>query len=205
MRALADAAPATRVSVRSRSSAVFRRRLLVSLGALLGVVLLVAGLGAPLYVFPPVAAVPERADAVFILGPARGERFELARQLIDDGVTDRMVVSVPTDVLESPRETGRYRNCNLPGGDVTCVDAEPSTTRGEAQLLAALASEQGWDSVIVITRTPHIARTRVLFDRCFDGAIAVIDSKEPITLAGWAREYAYQSAAFAKVLITTDC
>jgi uncharacterized SAM-binding protein YcdF (DUF218 family) len=184
---------------------VLRRRLAIAVGALIGIVVLVAGLGAPLYVVPPVAAVPERADAVFILGPARAERFELARQLIDDGVTDRMIVSVPADVLESPRESGRYRNCNLPGGDVVCVDAEPSTTRGEAQLLAALAGEQGWDSVIVITRTPHIARTRVLFERCFDGAIAVIDSGEPITLAGWAREYAYQSAAFAKVLTTTEC
>ncbi|GAA1510479.1 uncharacterized SAM-binding protein YcdF (DUF218 family) [Agromyces terreus] len=199
------AAPTTRVSARARPDPVRRRRFLIALGAVLAAILLVAGLGAPIYVFPPQAAVPERADAVFILGPARAERFELARQLIDDGVTDRMVVSVPADVLESPRETGRYRNCNIPGGDVTCVDAEPSTTRGEAQLLAALADEQGWNSVIVITRTPHIIRTRVLFDRCFDGDLAVLDSREPITLAGWMREYAYQTAAFAKVLTTTDC
>ncbi|WP_170297028.1 YdcF family protein [Agromyces salentinus] len=193
------------MSVRATGNPVIRRRLLIALVSLLGAAALVAGIGAPVYVFPPVAAVPERADAVFILGPARAERFELARQLIDDGVVDRMVVSVPADVLESPRETGRYRNCNLPGGDVTCVDAEPSTTRGEARMLASLAAEQGWERVIVITRTPHIVRTRVLFDRCFDGDLAVIDSREPITLAGWAREYAYQTAAFAKVLTTTEC
>lgn len=168
--------------------------------------LAVIAVGAPFYVFPRVDAVPERADVVFVIGPPTEERVDLARQLLDAGVSDTMLISVPRAVFEpGSRESEKFRACNQPGGDVVCISPIPFTTRGEAEALAELAAERDWTSAIVITRTPHITRARVLVERCFDGELAMLDAHETLDVGDWAYQYAYQTAAFVKVVMTPEC
>jgi uncharacterized SAM-binding protein YcdF (DUF218 family) len=58
---------------------------------------------------------------------------------------------------------------------VRCFRPDPYSTRGEARW----AARQGWDSLVVVTSTYHVRRTRELFERCFDGDLAVREADTP--------------------------
>ena len=47
-----------------------------------------------------------------------------------------------------------------------CEVPSPSSTRGEARLIAGLAAERGWKTVVVVTSRYHLYRARVLIRRC---------------------------------------
>ena len=176
----------------------------LGVGALAALVLAV-GAGIPLYVLPPVDPVPEHADAVLVLGPPTRARTELGRDLVEAGVADTLVISVwASDLAAAPGENDVVA-CDEPDMDVICFTADPGTTQGEARTLAADARADHWDSVVVITQTPHIARARLLLGRCFDGELSMVSSGEPYTLGDWAYEYVYQTGAFAKALVAQDC
>lgn len=176
----------------------------ITVGALVVAFILV---GLPLYVFPTVDAVPAQADVVYVIGPPTPARIALARELIETGAADEMLISMPGDALaEGTPSRGRFSACNLPGGDVLCRAPDPATTQGEARLLAETAQEQGWDSAIVITMTPHVSRARMIIDRCFDGELTMrAVSDQPSGLGSWVHQYLYQSAAFVKALAAPGC
>jgi hypothetical protein len=153
--------------------------------------LLVLG-GLPLYVFPPAGAVPH-SDVVLVLGPPMQERLDLAEQLRDEGLADRIVISVQASGGQTAPDIAL---CEASG--VTCVVADPSTTRGEVKLML----EQGAaPSVIVVTSTPHVARTRYLFAKCYPGEVTVVPAERPSSLAEWTSQYVYQSFAFVKAAL----
>ena len=56
-------------------------------------------------------------------------------------------------------------------------------------------------SVIVVTSTPHVARTRYIFAKCYPGEFTVVAAEQPDTLAEWAHAVRYQSIAFGKALV----
>ena len=98
----------------------------VSIGVLVVAFVLV---GLPLYVFPAVDAVPAQADVVYVIGPPTPARIALARELIETGAADEMLISVPGDALaEGTPSRGRFSACNLPGGDVLCRAPDPATS-----------------------------------------------------------------------------
>ncbi|MFC9918987.1 ElyC/SanA/YdcF family protein [Agromyces binzhouensis] len=180
--------------------------MIAAVGAAAALVLLGGVIGAPVYVAPEVDPTPAHADVVYVLGPPTAARVELARALLDAGVGDTMLLSVPGGALRpGTRDHEKFRACNHPGGDVVCISPVPFTTGGEARALAELAEERRWTSAIVITRTSHVARARLLVERCFGGELAVIDAHEPLGFGGWAYQYVYQTAAFAKAFVTPDC
>ena len=41
------------------------------------------------------------------------------------------------------------------------------------------AKRRGWDSVVVVTSTYHVRRTRMVMRRCYDGALAVEGAEPP--------------------------
>lgn len=154
----------------------------------LGGLWLIVLAGLPLYVFPAVDDVAP-SDVALVLGPPMQERLALAAQLRDDGVVQRIVVSV--------QPSGGQTADDIPMCDeasVTCVVADPYSTRGETQLVDA------GESAIVITSTPHVTRARYLFDKCHAGGVAVVAAGGPETFSAWASQYAYQSAAFVKAI-----
>ena len=157
---------------------------------------LIAGLwlfvliGLPLYVFPPVDEVPQ-SEAVFVLGPPSDARLALAERLRDEGLAERIVISVQPERGQTADDIAL---CREPG--VTCEVADPFTTRGEVLMM----TEQASPSVIVITTMPHVARTRYLFGKCYPGYFSVVAADQPATIAQWAWQYAYQSLAFVKAV-----
>jgi hypothetical protein len=156
----------------------------------------------PIYVFPGVDD-PKDVDAVFVIGPPTFDRIRLARELIDAGHTDTLVVSVA-----DPYSDGSYvqKICDRDQADrVICLRPDPYTTQGEARALRDLAEANGWGSATVITATPHVTRSRLIFERCFTGELSLVASGGPRDLLGWVDQYVYQSGAFIKAWIHQEC
>ena len=176
----------------------------IAVVALVALVALVA-VGVPVYVLPATDDVPAHVDAVLVLGPATRTRTELGRSLVEEGVADTLLISVWQSELEAGPEESDVVACDEPDMVVVCFTAVPGTTRGEARSLRDYAESNGWDSVVVITQTPHITRARILMERCWGGQVVMVSSGEPSTLGAWAYEYVYQTGAFAKVLVEQSC
>lgn len=163
--------------------------------------------GLPLYVFPQ-RDEPRRVDAVIVLGPPlsidrENPRFVVGERLVEAGHAEVLVVSVDSFGIDSAEniapchESRPYR--------VICATPEPFTTEGEAILTAELAAAHGWESVLVVTSTYHVARARFLFERCFAGEVLVADDGLEIDALQWVNQYLYQSAAFVKALLLPGC
>ncbi|BDZ62056.1 hypothetical protein Lsed01_01988 [Demequina sediminis] len=160
--------------------------------------------GVPLYVMPA-RDEPRAVDAVYVIGPPTDTRMELAQSLVAEGMASTLVVSLS----EEPEDRARYplavAACESADPAVVCAMPEPFTTRGEARWLRDLADSHAWESAAVITVTPHITRTRVIMERCWDGDVAYLDSGERLAPHYWAYHYAYQSGAFLKVALEDGC
>ena len=116
-----------------------------------------------------------KADAVMVLAGEK-RRLLTALELVERGVAPVLVISDGFD----PRWTRANRLCRF--GDperIVCAPPDPYSTRGEARLVARLARERGWDSLIVVTSRFHLFRARTLFERCFDGRLDLVGSPNP--------------------------
>ena len=157
--------------------------------------LVIAGL--PVYAFPPVDT-PRQADVAYVIGPPTRERVALAEQLKTDGLVGGVLISVPATGEQSASELSA---CSHAG--VVCATPDPMTTKGEVALLAAYARSHPADRVTVITFTPHVARTRFIFDRCSPAQVQTVAAATQLDPLEWAYQYAYQTAAFAKAAVTS--
>lgn len=169
----------------------------ISVGSALALAGLVAVAGLPLYVFPPAAAVSD-ADLIYVIGPPTAARVALAEELAEQGVASDFLVSVSAQ--------GRYNTasavdlCDLP--EAVCDTPDPFTTKGEARMLRDYAAAHETGSTVVITFTPHVARTRYIFEKCYDGEVTVVGVDQRMNLGDWVYQYAYQSAAFVRAWLT---
>ena len=154
--------------------------------------------GLPAYVFP-LQDDPAGADVVFVIGPPDARRVALAEQLLTAGATEALV-SVPGPDQGPPdlTDTG-LAFCRESA--VTCRTPVPFTTAGEALMLGDSAPPDG-AKVVVVTFTPHVSRTRYIFEKCYPGAVSVVGVDQNLSLGDWIYQYAYQSAAFVKAWLT---
>lgn len=128
----------------------------------------------------PVTSEPATADAVFVLSGDHGERLPIAMRLIDRGVVPTLVfVGTPDRAIEDQLCAGL---ADEQGFEAICLRPDPDNTRAEARAAARLAWDRGWRSVVVVTSTHHVTRSRLLFGRCFDGRVAVLGGSPPY---GW--------------------
>lgn len=115
---------------------------------------------------------PGTADAIYVLGGGGG-RVEHALDLLRSGVSLHIVFSsawVDEQNVWSARPCNNKPTPDIPDGTVfECIEADPATTRGEAQLLAELAEERSWDTVVIVASTDQVTRARRLMERCWDG------------------------------------
>lgn len=109
------------------------------MGCILGIALI------PIwFLFPPKDQI-EHTDAVLVLAGASDGRHELATQIVNDGFSDKFVVSNPEGEIEKVG-TAYCRGALQPESaeEVWCMEPAPSTTTGEVLTIDELASEQGW-------------------------------------------------------------
>jgi len=113
------------------------------------------------------------ADAIVVLA---GSKFRLpvALELLERGVATNLVISDGLD----PRSPSANRLCRE-RALVLCPRPDPYSTTGEARLVAKLARERGWDSIVVVSSRFHLYRARLLFERCFGGRLAFVGAPSP--------------------------
>ncbi len=134
------------------------------------------------YFVRPTTDRPQSADAIVLFAGGRGERLEVALELLEDGVARHLVLP----------------NGNLPNWDdanqlcdgewdfeVHCFAPDPDNTWGEASGVGELAVENGWDRLVGVTSTYHVHRVRLLLGRCFDGSIDMVAAPPDLTAYEW--------------------
>ncbi len=164
---------------------------------LLSVVVVVAGF--PVFVQPRVDT-PRAADAILVVGGDAPEaRYLYGLELAHRGWAPHLVLSNPGGQVD--------QYCAEAGSDFTveCFQPDPPTTRGEARELGRLAAERGWQTVMVVTYTPHVSRARYLMERCFDGEVVMVGVPVDLSVPYWAWMYAYQGAGFVKAFVQRGC
>jgi uncharacterized SAM-binding protein YcdF (DUF218 family) len=132
-----------------------------------------------LYDDDPVA----KADAIVVLAGSK-HRLPVGLRLFERGVAPVLVVSDGLD----PRSPRTVRLCRQ-RTDVLCPRPDPYSTRGEARLVARLARERGWKSIVVVSSRFHLFRARILFERCYGGELAFVGAPS----AWWQRPLAVAS------------
>lgn len=137
-------------------------RLLV---ALLAFALVVVITGVVLFIRPP-EGDPQGVDAIAVPAGGTGERLRAASALMDEGAAPVLVLSHGPSTL--CRADASY--------EVICFVPEPGNTRGEAQEIGRLASENGWERISVVTSTHHVTRSRVLVGQCVEGDVEMVDA-----------------------------
>lgn len=155
-----------------------------------------------MFVFPP-PGDPSDASLVYVIGPPQQERLDLARTLRGADRHVPLLISVSDSRIGrgEPRfDAAALSVCRQHG--VTCRSPEPFTTAGEAKMLTAYAAKHTVGKTVVITFTPHVARTRYIFAKCSAGDVTVVGVDTDMTLFDWAFQYAYQTAAFVKAWLT---
>jgi len=152
-------------------------------------------------VLAPVQDAPEQADAIVVLG-GLGSRAVLdeATRLAEAGYADRVVVS---DAFGGDRRPSRL--CRTRPELYECVEPRPATTAGEARLVQRLASERGWTSLLVVTRTYHVTRARLILGQCVDAELRVLGAESDLTFGDGAYQILYQSSAAVRALIDPAC
>lgn len=102
---------------------------------------------------------PVRADAVVMLAGADDGRHRYARDLVDAGYADTLLVSNPSGNDEPvARELCSGDLRPDPPAEVVCFSPEPRTTWGEARAVARIAELRGWSRLVVVTNRPHALR-----------------------------------------------
>ncbi|MHB8468474.1 MAG: YdcF family protein [Gaiellaceae bacterium] len=141
---------------------------------MLALALLAAWLVACVFVFvrPRIDPVPGRADAVVVLSGSR-RRLPPALALIRRGVAPVLALSSVSHEQKWAYVHELCRSGRYAGARVLCFEAKPYSTRGEAETVARIAAARGWTSIVVVTSTFHVSRARLLFRRCYHGALAL--------------------------------
>ena len=114
---------------------------------------------------------PSRASAIVVLAGSKKPRLSEGLRLMRAGVA-------PVLAISDGRDPGWPEANRLCDGEasfrVICFDAEPFSTRGEAETVTRLAAENGWRSLVVVTSAYHVTRARLLFERCFLGPVQFV-------------------------------
>lgn len=139
----------------------------------------------------PSQGMPSKVSAIVMLAGS-GARLPVALQLAYQHRAPVLVVSQGNDGYGSPCPP------RPPGVQLICFAPIPPTTRGEAEYFGRLAQKYHWTSVVVVTSRPQAFRARMLFERCFAGA--VYSATGPLPMLSWPYGIAYEWGALAKAV-----
>lgn len=145
-----------------------------------------------------------KVDAIIVLGGEHDGREQYGIRLAQEGWSKTVVLSNPYDHDRTMRELCDTRVDDI---TVTCEAPVPSTTRGEAIFTERLAKQNGWSSVIVISWSYHLTRSRYIFRNCFSGETVVraVPRAYDYGPADWELIYLYQFLGTAKAVVQGGC
>lgn len=151
------------------------------------------------FVWPPAqTGAPAHADAVVMLSGDH-RRLPRAEALVRNGVAPVLALSSVAKsadwvAAEQLCRSGRYASAR-----VLCFEANPYSTRGEAETVTRIAHAHGWHSLVVVSSTYHLTRASLLFHRCYDGTLQFVGADSP----WWQRplDWASETAKLAVQLV----
>jgi uncharacterized SAM-binding protein YcdF (DUF218 family) len=165
------------------------RRIVIGSGLLLGAATFVFAGRLIVRVDPPV-----RADAIYVLGGSRVDRWLEAVELYKAGHAPLIILSpggqepghrmlaargihVPTEV-----QIGRdvmVGQLGVPAAAVEVLPGSVDNTAHEAEAIAARARAQGWHRIIIITSRPSTRRAGYAFERVLGDGVEVVVRDAP--------------------------
>jgi uncharacterized SAM-binding protein YcdF (DUF218 family) len=110
------------------------------------------------------------ADAIVSLDGDRPRRLRKAVELAASGAAASLVIVRGEDVAPE-----LFTARSLPFNVVSVVP-EPSTTRGEARVVARLAEQRGWQRLLVVTSAYHVPRARLIFRRALACELVLVSA-----------------------------
>lgn len=146
----------------------------------------------------PVIDKPARADAIVTLSGDRGARLPRALDLLRAGFAPLLVIDGLPD-LDEAKQLCRHS----PDFEVVCLHPAPDNTRTEAEAVGRLARDRSWSKVIVVTDKVHVARARLLFERCVKGSVVVVPAVIPPAVRPTWRAIAHEWLGIADALIVS--
>lgn len=178
-----------------------RRLLLISLAGLM-VAIFFAVITARMFVWPPTDEVGT-VDAVVIFAGGRGERLQLAEKLMDQGVAPVLVI--PNGLVPGWQQGSRACTEDRPY-QVRCLWPDPDTTRGEARVIAALAEENSWETLLAVTSSYQLSRAGWLLSRCFEGEVLTTRAQPELGPLEWAERIGHEWLAWSRAAtVERDC
>jgi uncharacterized SAM-binding protein YcdF (DUF218 family) len=198
--------PAQRPALRGGVVSLARRRwVLPSLAVLLVLGLLIGVGGHRLYTSPTVdhLAPGTPVDAVVALG-GLPQTAAYAQSLVEQGAAPVLVLSDP---YKGDTGLSVHAACaSRPSAyRLVCFTPDPSTTRGEAREIQALARANGWHRVAVVAPTFHISRARLLVRRCYPGTLLMLALPTHVAWDNWTYQYVRQTLGYAKAAVLRSC
>ena len=142
---------------------ITRRRVLVGLLVVVVVAGAVIALCVRLVLDPSVGPLPDRADAIVVFA-GEHSRADLALQLAAEGRAGVVVLSNGSASPVTAPLCGQAQPFV-----VLCPRPDQLDTRGEARMFGDLARQHGWNDLIAVTGNYHVARARLLLERCWKG------------------------------------
>jgi hypothetical protein len=109
---------------------------------------------------------------VVVLAGDASRRIPKGLELVRHGVAGVLIIS----------DGQRLAPALCRESDVLCFRPDPYSTTGEAEAVARLTQARGWESIVVVTSTYHVFRSRLLFERCLDVHVAVVGAGHPSSL-----------------------
>ena len=175
------------------------------IAVVLVLVLLIGGVGGRFYVRPRVDTLPagQHVDAVVALGGLTQTAL-YAQGLVQQGAAPVLVLSdpyapddgLPVHAACASQPVG-YR--------IICFTPDPSTTRGEAEEVRALATANHWNRVAVVAPVFHISRARLLMRRCYSGTLLMLRLPVHVSWAMWTYQYLRQTSGYIKAGFLRRC
>ncbi|MDQ0865767.1 YdcF family protein [Arthrobacter globiformis] len=148
--------------------------------------------------------VLHRTDAVIMLGGAGAERLPLARQTQQD-------LGIPVLVLshtDTPGNAAADDVCNsttFPSRSLICFHPDGYDTRGEAQKIADLVTQNGWTSITVVTSSYHVARAERLLEQCTTAEVQMVASHPGFLPSEWLQRFVLESVGLVDVSLRPEC
>ena len=107
-------------------------------------------------------------DAIVVLA-GEDRRIDLGLDLADNGRAPVVVFSYGEKGLAIRDRCGTNKHYAI-----LCPEPPEDSTRGEAQMIRDLVDTYEWESIVIVTGDYHVARVRVLVDRCVEDSVRVV-------------------------------
>ena len=146
------------------------RRFAIACAIVLGLAYVI---GIPLFLRNDDSSLPNRADAVVALSGS-AQTLPEAQKLVREGLAPVLVVSDERTRASKEREA----LCRSHPKQIICVNADPFTTSSEPRVIAQLANNRSWTTLVVVAPDYESLRVERAFGRCPGLTVVVQDVDE---------------------------